>query len=180
MLDEDGHCKLVDFGFSTVPDSNGIVRTFCGTPAYLSPEQLNGKFTNGYSKIVDWWSLGILIYELLTGMTPFCNSNSETSYEIYLRILKNKIKFPRGFDNDAKDLVQKLCHSDVSKRLADPEQIKNDKYFTMPWDAVSSRKLVPPFVPRISEVSDRDHYFNQYPEPRGTPPEHGRLDIEGF
>ncbi len=180
MLDEDGHCKLVDFGFSTQPDDNGIVRTFCGTPAYLSPEQLNGKFTNGYSKIVDWWSLGILIYELLTGMTPFCNSNSETAYEIYLRILKNKIKFSRGFDSDAKQLVQKLCHSDVSKRLADPELIKSDKYFTMPWDAVNSRKLVPPFVPRIKEESDRDHYFNQYPEARGTPPETGRLDLEGF
>lgn len=180
MLDEDGHCKLVDFGFSTQPDENGIVRTFCGTPAYLSPEQLNGKFTNGYSKIVDWWSLGILIYELMTGNTPFCNSNSETAYEIYLRILKNNMKFPRGFESQSKELVKVLCHADINKRLADPELIKIHPYFNMPWDAVNSRGLVPPFVPRIKDDSDRDHYFNPYSEPRSQPQDMGRLDLEGF
>ena len=180
MLDEDGHCKLVDFGFSTQPDENGIVRTFCGTPAYLSPEQLNGKFTNGYSKIVDWWSLGILIYELMTGNTPFCNSNSETAYEIYLRILKNNMKFPRGFESQSKELVKVLCHADINKRLSDPEMIKIHPYFNMPWDAVNAKGLVPPFVPRIKDESDRDHYFNPYSEPRSQPQDVGRLDLEGF
>lgn len=164
MLDEDGHCKLVDFGFSTVPDANGVVKTLCGTPQYLSPEQLDGKFTHGYHKIVDWWSLGILIYELMTGKTPFCNSNSETSYEIYLRILKNNISFPRGFDNPSKDLVKRLCHADVSKRLASAESISSHEYFTIPWPAVHARKLIPPYIPRISDDSDRDHYFNKYGE----------------
>jgi serum/glucocorticoid-regulated kinase 2 len=164
MLDEDGHCKLVDFGFSTRPDANGIVRTMCGTPCYLSPEQLNGKFTNGYSKIVDWWSLGILIFELMTGLTPFCSSSSETAYEIYLKIMKVKISFPRSFDADSKDLVQSLCHADVEQRLCSPESIKKHAYWTMPWPAVKARKLVPPFTPRISDVNDRDHYFNEYQE----------------
>jgi serine/threonine protein kinase len=180
MLDEDGHCKLVDFGFSTQPDDNGIVRTFCGTPAYLSPEQLNGKFTNGYSKIVDWWSLGILIFELSTGLTPFCNSNSETSYEIYLRILKNNIKFPRSFEATSKELVKSLCNGDIKKRLSDPDAIKVHPYFTMPWDAVNARRLVPPFVPRIKDDSDREHYFNPYDEPKNAPTDVGRLDLEGF
>ncbi len=165
MLDEDGHCKLVDFGFSIQPDGNGIVKTLCGTPAYLSPEQLDGKFTNGYSKIVDWWALGILIYELMTGLTPFCKNNSETHYEIYLRILKNKISFPRCFDNDSRDLVQRLCHADVKERLCAAEAIACHDYFTIPFEPVRQRKLIPPFVPRIKDESDRDHYFNKYSEP---------------
>ena len=183
MLDEDGHCKLVDFGFSTMPNANGIVKTFCGTPAYLSPEQLDGKFTNGYSKIVDWWSLGILIFELMTGNTPFCSSNSETAYEIYLKIMKVKISFPRSFDGTSKELVQNLCHADLSKRLVDPDIIKHHPYFKMPWDAVDSRKLVPPFVPRIKDESDRDHYFNKYKEVANSTKESSescRLDLEGF
>ena len=165
MLDEDGHCKLVDFGFSTQPQDNGQIKTMCGTPAYLSPEQLDGKFTNGYTRIVDWWSLGILIFELMTGLTPFCKSNSETRYEIYLRILKNNIRFPSGFDATSKSLVQRLCHSDLSKRLTNPDLIAEDDYFPVPWEAVDARKLVPPFVPRIKEPADHDHYFDQYHEP---------------
>jgi serine/threonine protein kinase len=67
MVDEDGHCKLVDFGFVTTPDENGMMRTMCGTSAYLSPEQLDRKFFGGYTKICDWWSFGVFIYELRTG-----------------------------------------------------------------------------------------------------------------
>jgi serine/threonine protein kinase len=182
LLDEDGHCKLVDFGFSTMPDGNGVVKTLCGTPAYLSPEQLEGKFTNGYKSIVDWWSLGILVYELLTGRTPFCNNHSESSYEIYLRIMKNNISFPRGFDDTSKDLVKQLCHPDVTKRLVDPGLIAAHSYFTVPWPAVHARKLIPPYVPRITDENDRDHYFNQYKE---TPPipdsaSSCKMQLEGF
>ena len=60
LLDELGHCKLVDFGFTVKPDESGVMRTVVGTPAYLSPEQLNAKFTNGYTRIVDWWSFGCI------------------------------------------------------------------------------------------------------------------------
>ncbi len=182
MLDEDGHCLLVDFGFSTIPDENGQMKTMCGTPAYLSPEQLDGKFTNGYQKIVDWWSLGILIFELLTGQTPFCNNPRETHYEIYLRILKNQISFPSGFDADSKNLVQRLCHPEVPKRLTDPDEIARHQYFTVPWNAVNARKLIPPFVPRIKEEKDKDHYFNQYQE-TSEPADSAdscKMDLDGF
>ena len=182
MLDEEGHCKLVDFGFATTPDSNGIIRTLCGTPAYLSPEQLNGKFTNGYGKVCDWWALGIILYELMTGKTPFCNNPRETSYEIYLRILKTKIKFPRSWkDTNAKDLVQALCHSSMEKRLVDPDIIKNNIYFTIPWEKVSALKMVPPFVPKIKDEKDRDRYFRRHREsPIDQTDTEGRLDLEGF
>ena len=70
LIDEEGHIKLVDFGFSCpCSDNTTKLHTLCGTPAYLSPEQLDGKFTNGYTRVVDWWSYGVLVYELLTGKT---------------------------------------------------------------------------------------------------------------
>jgi protein kinase A len=164
MLDEDGHCKLVDFGFSRSTNSEGMLHTICGTPAYLSPEQLDSKFTNGYTKIVDWWSFGVLIYELLTGYTPFCKNNRETPYEIFLRILKNKIKFPRSFDSRSKELVSQLCHPQLVKRLVEPELIKSHSYFEVPWQDVAARRLVPPFVPTIKDEGDC-HYFRNFSDP---------------
>jgi protein kinase A len=164
MLDENGHCKLVDFGFSTAPDSEGLCHTSCGTPAYLSPEQLNGKFTNGYTKTVDWWALGCFVYELCCGITPFCKNNKETPYEIYLRVLKGKIHFPRKVDQETKDLISCLCLADLGQRLKEPELIKNHAYFlgvAGKWDLVRKCKLVPPFVPRIREDGD-DRHFDDY------------------
>lgn len=165
LLDEEGHCKLVDFGFSTpCADNTTKLHTLCGTPAYLSPEQLDGKFTNGYTRVVDWWSFGVLVYELLTGKTPFCHSNKESHYEIFLRILNKRISFPWGMDAMSKDLVMKLCHAQLDKRLVGALDIKLHPYFSMPWPDVAQRRLVPPFVPRIKEEGDI-HYFKSYAAP---------------
>jgi len=128
----------------------------------IKPTQLDGKFTNGYTRVVDWWSFGVLVFELLTGKTPFCKSNKESHYEIFLRILNKKISFPWGFDPISKDLVSQLCHANLDRRLCLPESIKAHKYFEIPWEAVANRELVPPFVPRIKEEGDV-HYFKSYP-----------------
>lgn len=161
LIDEEGHCKLVDFGFSTSGNSQGMLKTFCGTPAYLAPEILDGKFTNGYTKIVDWWSFGILIYELVTGKTPFCKNNRESHYEIFLRILQNKIWFPTGFDSLSKNLVCNLTNPTVGKRLCEPEEIRKHNYFTIDWTQVSDRKLVPPFVPKLKSPGDTYYFTNR-------------------
>lgn len=162
LLDEQGHCKLVDFGFAIQPDAGtGLMHTQCGTSAYLSPEQLNGKFTNGYTSVVDFWAFGCLVYELLTGKTPFCKSFSETPYEIYMRVLYGKISFPRRMDACSKALIAQLCCADEGRRLADVESIKSNAYFTMDWTAVSKRLLVPPYVPRLTTEGDT-HYFEEY------------------
>jgi serine/threonine protein kinase len=139
-----------------------------GTPAYLSPEQLDGKLTNGYTKVVDWWSYGVLVYELLTGTTPFCKNNRESHYEIFLRILKSKISFPFSFDSKSKELIQGLCHANIEKRLTDHRQIKQHSYYEMPWDMVEQRKLIPPFVPKLKDDGDA-HYFSNYKD-SGLPP----------
>lgn len=169
MLDETGHCKLVDFGFATRPNENGLCLTNVGTPAYLSPEQLNGKFTNGYTKIVDWWSFGILVYELLTGTTPFCRSFKESSYEIYLRVLKGNIHFPWGFSSIAKDFVTQLLCADVNLRLVDPERIKTHSYFQdVNWEWIERKKIIPPSIPKLYEEGDTLH-FDDYGEGESKP-----------
>lgn len=167
-LDEEGHCKLVDFGFATPCSDGGKLHTMCGTPAYLSPEQLDGKLTNGYTHVVDWWSYGVLIYELLTGKTPFCRSNDDSHYEIFLRILKSKISFPMRFDAVSKELISCLCHPQMEKRLVDPAVIRRHKYYEIEWSLVAEGRLVPPFVPRLKDEGD-DHYFEQYREAAASP-----------
>lgn len=164
MLDEEGHCKLVDFGFSAKPDRDGLLHTNVGTPAYLSPEQLNHKKTGGYKKIVDFWSFGIITYELMTGKTPFCKSHKESSYAIYLRVLKGKISFPKYFEASCKEMVRSLLVADVDKRLTSVEGIKKCAWFgEVEWGRVLAREVVPPHVPKLKENGDC-HYFDNYGE----------------
>jgi len=130
MIDVDGHCKLVDFGFSTRPNEEGLMRTAVGTPVYLSPEQLNSKHTNGYTSACDFWSLGIFLFELLTGRTPYSKNLQDTQHEVYLRILRSRgVPFPSGFDRRSKAFINALCRKDFSKRLWHAEDIRRHKYF---------------------------------------------------
>lgn len=143
---------------------SGKLHTLCGTPSYLSPEQLDGKFTNGYTNIVDWWSFGVLMFELRTGYTPFCKSSRDTNYEIFLRILKKHISYPWNFDKKSKDLISALCYADPAKRLCDPENIKKHPFFDVAWDAVADRRMIPPYVPKFGAPGDASH-FRQYHDP---------------
>ena len=108
LIDKRGYLKLTDFGFAKHVD--GPTYTLCGTPEYLAPEILLQK---GHGKPVDWWCLGILIYEMLVGIDPFSDDDPMT---VYQNILKGKIKFPRNFPKDAKSLVKHLLVSDLTKR----------------------------------------------------------------
>ncbi|KAI4793997.1 Pkinase-domain-containing protein, partial [Aureobasidium sp. EXF-8845] len=110
LLDRHGHLKITDFGFAKeVPD---ITWTLCGTPDYLAPEVVSSK---GYNKSVDWWSLGILIFEMLCGFTPFWDSGSPL--KIYENILRGRVKYPPYVHPDAQDLLSKLITHDLTKRL---------------------------------------------------------------
>lgn len=111
LVDKNGYIKLADFGFIKRVTKSERTYTFCGTPEYIAPEIIQNK---GYSQPVDWYALGIFIYELLVGRPPFMASDP---YEIFQMALKEKIKFPREFDKHSKSLIKKLCEHDLSKRL---------------------------------------------------------------
>jgi len=125
LISDDGYLKLTDFGFAKVLE--GRTYTLCGTPEYLAPEILLNK---GHGKAVDWWTLGILIYELNAGIDPF---SADDPMEIYRKILKGSLKFPRNFDSNAKSIVKHLLVADLSKRYGNlkngANDIKNHRWF---------------------------------------------------
>ncbi|XP_072470564.1 cAMP-dependent protein kinase catalytic subunit PRKX isoform X1 [Notamacropus eugenii] len=114
LLDKEGHIKLTDFGFA----KKLVDRTWtlCGTPEYLAPEVIQSK---GHGRAVDWWALGILIFEMLSGFPPFFDDNP---FGIYQKILAGKIDFPRHLDLYVKDLIKKLLVVDRTRRLGNMKE----------------------------------------------------------
>lgn len=160
LLDAQGHIKITDFGFAKhVPD---ITWTLCGTPDYLAPEVIQSK---GYGIAVDWWSLGILIFEMLAGHPPFYDDDHLKLYE---KIMQGKIKWPAYFDPHAKDLLKRLLTPDLSRRFGNlkggAEDIKNHKWFSgVDFVRVANRQVRSPYVPNIRGEGDASH-FDRYPE----------------
>ncbi|KAI7905810.1 kinase-like domain-containing protein [Cokeromyces recurvatus] len=160
LLDAQGHIKITDFGFAKyVPD---ITWTLCGTPDYLAPEIIQSK---GYGKAVDWWSLGVLIYEMLAGYPPFFDDDHLKLYE---KILACKVKWPAYFDPNGKDLLKRLLTPDLTKRYgnlkAGSDDIKRHSWFTgVDFNRILARQIRAPYVPQIRGEGDASH-FDKYPE----------------
>ncbi|KAI1195897.1 Pkinase-domain-containing protein [Nemania serpens] len=162
LLDRHGHLKITDFGFAKrVPDKTW---TLCGTPDYLAPEVVSNK---GYNKSVDWWSLGILIYEMLCGYTPFWDSGSPM--KIYENILRGKVKYPAYVHPDAQDLLERLITPDLTKRLGNlyggPQDVKEHPWFSeVTWDRLSRKDIDAPYTPPVKAGSGDASQFDRYPE----------------
>jgi protein kinase A len=162
LLDRHGHLKITDFGFAKkVPD---ITWTLCGTPDYLAPEVVSSK---GYNKSVDWWSLGILIFEMLCGFTPFWDGGSPM--KIYENILKGRVKYPPYIHPDAQDLLQRLITADLTKRLGNlhggSEDVKNHQWFTeVTWERLAKKDIDAPYVPPVKAGVGDASQFDKYPE----------------
>lgn len=157
LLDLEGHIRLTDFGLSkeavTGAGAQGGTKTFCGTPEYLAPEILENK---GHGKAVDWWSLGTLIYEMLTGLPPFYDQNMQRMYD---KILNAPLRFPAYMSPEAKNLLSGLLQRKVEDRLGsgpdDSASIKNHPFFNgLDWDQVYAKEVTPEFKPpnRIGSI----------------------------
>ncbi|KAM4538294.1 cAMP-dependent protein kinase catalytic subunit PRKX [Fundulus diaphanus] len=160
LLDSEGHIRLTDFGFAKKLSDR--TWTLCGTPEYLAPEVIQSK---GHGRAVDWWALGILVFEMLAGYPPFFDDNP---FGIYHKILSGKLEFPRHLDFYVKDLIKKFLVIDRARRLGNmkngAEDVKKHRWFkTVDWEAVPLRKLKPPIVPKVSHEGDTSN-FDVYPE----------------
>ncbi|KAI9788323.1 MAG: camp-dependent protein kinase catalytic subunit [Piccolia ochrophora] len=162
LLDRHGHLKITDFGFAKeVPD---ITWTLCGTPDYLAPEVVASK---GYNKSVDWWSLGILIFEMLCGFTPFWDGGSPM--KIYENILKGRVKYPPYIHPDAQDLLQQLITPDLTKRLGNlhggSQDVKHHPWFAeVTWERLGKKDIDAPYVPPVRGGVGDASQFDKYPE----------------
>lgn len=159
VLNNQGHVVLTDFGLAKTSISNATpTYTFCGTPEYLAPEILKGQ---GHAKAVDWWSLGILLYEMLVGLPPFYSENLNEMYEL---ILKAPLKFPNFVPMEAQSLLSLLLEREEHKRLGagqtDGAEIRAHPFFSnIDWDKLYRKEIPPPFVPNIKD--DDTKYFDE-------------------
>jgi len=146
LIDGDGHIKITDFGLSKegLVGYNSRTNTFCGTPEYLAPEVLLGK---EYSLAVDYWSLGTLMYEMLTGLPAFYDNDVQKMYRYKM---KAEIEMPDEMEDTAKDIILKFLDKNPENRLKNPEEIKAHPYFsTINWEALQNKTLEPPYIPSV-------------------------------
>lgn len=123
LIDAEGHAKLADFGWSNVMQNASLRATFCGTPDYLAPEMIRGE---GHGTSLDMWEMGVLLYEMVIGKSPFAASSQEATCRL---ILKVDLRFPASADKDAQDLITKLCKLRAPERLT-ARQAMEHKFVT--------------------------------------------------
>ena len=149
LLDADGHLVLTDFGLAKEFTESARSNSMCGTLEYIAPEIFIGK---GHDKAADWWSVGILLFEMLTGKPPFTGGNRQ---KIQQKIIKDKLKLPAFLSSEAHSLLKGLLQKDARKRLGSgdrgSEEIKSHKWFkSVNWKKLEAREIRPSFVPEVS------------------------------
>ena len=160
LIDKEGNIKLTDFGLSKmIPNEENNINsnTICGTLEYMAPEIIKGK---NYDKSADWYSFGIVLYQMICGDVPFklkSRNIDEISYE-------TDIKYPEKISNEAKDIISKLLEIEPEKRLGynSSDEIKNSAFFNeVDFDLVYKKEYNPPFRPKLNGELDLK-YFNIY------------------
>ncbi|GMM46374.1 putative protein kinase [Pichia kluyveri] len=164
LLDYQGHIALCDFGLCKINMKlNEKTNTFCGTPEYLAPELLLNK---GYTRVVDFWTLGILLYEMLTSLPPFYDEDVSIMYK---KILNDELLFPNDIDNITKDLIKNLLNRDPNKRLGinGVEEIKNHEFFKdIDWIKLNNKGYIPPYKPLVKDSMDISNISSEFTDER--------------
>ncbi len=164
LIDSEGYLKIVDFGFAKIVRDRTY--TLCGTPEYLSPELVLGR---GHDKGVDYWALGILLYEQVAGYSPFADAENSDQMVICRNILRGEVEFPSHFKDAAlRDLILKLLVKDIPRRLGcmrgGAADIKAHKFFReVDWAALFAKRIPAPWRPKLANATDTSH-FDEYDE----------------
>ncbi|XP_023293563.2 chromosomal serine/threonine-protein kinase JIL-1 [Lucilia cuprina] len=169
LLDGQGHIVLADFGLSKIfaPDSDHRAHSFCGTLEYMAPEIIRAG-PNGHDLAVDWWSVGVLTYELLTGASPFTVVEQQNSQsDISRRIQKVDPVLPPTLGENVKDFILKMLHKDPKKRLGgnsrNAAEIKNHPFFRgINWNELKSKRRKAPFKPTLDSEDDTQNFSEEF------------------
>ena len=163
LLDANGHIALCDFGLSKMNLSkDDTTNTFCGTTEYLAPEVLLDE--QGYTKMVDFWSLGVLVFEMCCGWSPFY---AEDTQQMYKNIAFGKVRFPRdALSTEGRNFVKGLLNRNPKHRLGangDAEELMRHPFFVdVNWEALHQKKEVPPFKPKLKSVLDTSNFDPEF------------------
>ncbi|XP_055324963.1 serine/threonine-protein kinase N isoform X4 [Sitodiplosis mosellana] len=176
LLDTEGYVKIADFGLCKEGMGYGDrTGTFCGTPEFLAPEVLT---ETSYTRAVDWWGLGVLIFEMLVGESPFPGDDEE---EVFDSIVNDEVRYPRFLSLEAIAIMRRLLRKNPERRLGsserDAEDVKKQAFFRhILWDDLLLRKVKPPFVPTIRHMEDVSNFDEEFTseKPHLTPPKEPR------
>uniref|UniRef100_A0A672LJ03 protein kinase C n=1 Tax=Sinocyclocheilus grahami TaxID=75366 RepID=A0A672LJ03_SINGR len=177
LLDTEGYVKIADFGLCK--EGMGFrdrTSTFCGTPEFLAPEVLT---ETSYTRAVDWWGLGVLIFEMLVGESPFPGDDEE---EVFDSIVNDEVRYPRFLSTEAISIMRRLLRRNPERRLGagegDAEEVKRHPFFrNMDWAALLAKKTRPPFLPTIKGREDVSNFDDEFTSeaPILTPPREPRV-----
>ncbi|GAA6067032.1 serine/threonine-protein kinase N2 [Tachysurus ichikawai] len=172
LLDTEGYVKIADFGLCK--EGMGFrdrTSTFCGTPEFLAPEVLT---ETSYTRAVDWWGLGVLIFEMLVGESPFPGDDEE---EVFDSIVNDEVRYPRFLSTESISIMRRLLRRNPERRLGggerDAEEVKKHLFFrNIDWSRLLAKKVKPPFVPTIQGASDVSNFDDEFTSeaPVLTPP----------
>lgn len=165
LLDQDGHCKIADFGMCKEYMSSGkTTQTFCGTPDYIAPEILQEL---DYDAAVDWWAMGVLMYEMMAGQPPFEADNEDELFEC---ILHDDVLYPVWLSKEAVSVLKGFMTKNPSKRLGCVAENGGERAIQMhpffagkiDWEALEQKKVPPPFKPKIKSRTDTSNFDKDF------------------
>ncbi|ETN64476.1 putative protein kinase C [Anopheles darlingi] len=168
LLDYDGHVRIADFGMCKLEIYlDKLADSFCGTPDYMAPEIIKGQ---KYNQAVDWWSFGVLVYEMLVGQSPFSGCDED---ELFWSICNEIPWFPHYLSKEALRLLQSLLEKDATIRLGvlntmdEESDIKYHPFFnSITWDKLERRAVEPPFKPQVRHPLDTQYFDKQFTRER--------------